>query len=228
MDDTMEIIHHAGTWARAPITGEADGVWPPRDTDLRQMPEMIRLFHAIQALNAESRPLALQIVSSRSGEGTSTVAAGLARVAAAERGNPVLLVDAAGQTSDRRPMLFDGSEGSGVWASPHDADLHLARLRIQPAILKTFSAAELQRRLQLLHEQYPLTVIDCPPVSESCDALALSRCCDGTILVVCAETSRREVVSAARDAIERMGGRVIGAVFNKRKMYIPSWLYRFI
>ncbi len=228
MDDTMEIIQHAGTWTRAPIAGEADGVWPPLDTNLRQAPDMIRLFHAIQAMNVESRPLALQIVSSKSGEGTSTVAAGLARVAAAEWGTPVLLVDAAGQASDSRPMMFGGPERSGVWESPHDADLHLARLSIQSAVPKSCSAAELRRRLQLLHEQYPLIVIDCPPVSESCDALAISRCCDGSILVVCAETSRREVVSAARDAIERMGGQVIGVVFNKRKMYIPSWLYRFL
>jgi protein-tyrosine kinase len=228
MDDTIGLIPQAGAWTRATIAGEADRAWPPRATGLQQAPEIVRLFYALQALNTEARPLVLQVVSSVPGEGTSTVAAGLARVAAAERGIPVLLVDAAGQTSTSRPMLFGTSGSNAAWASPNDAGLYLARLDTRPETLGTFAAADLRRKLEPLQEQYPLIILDCPPVSASSDALALARCCDGTVLVVRAESSRRAVVGAAKDAVERFGGQVIGVVFNRRKMYIPSWLYRFL
>jgi len=54
----------------------------------------------------------------------------------------------------------------------------------------------------------------------------LARSCDGVVIVVEAETTRGPVVQATIETVERFGGRVLGLAFNKRRFYIPRWIYR--
>ena len=49
---------------------------------------------------------------------------------------------------------------------------------------------------------------------------------DGVVLVVEAEKTRWPVALNVKEKTEQGGGRVLGVVFNKRKYYIPEWLYR--
>jgi Mrp family chromosome partitioning ATPase len=58
--------------------------------------------------------------------------------------------------------------------------------------------------------------------------LALARFCDGTVLVVEAETTSRQSVDETKQALERFDGQIIGVVFNHYKSYIPRWLDRWI
>ncbi len=48
----------------------------------------------------------------------------------------------------------------------------------------------------------------------------------GVVLVVEAEKTKWPVAAAVRDKIIQHGGNVLGIVFNRRKYYIPGWLYR--
>ena len=41
-----------------------------------------------------------------------------------------------------------------------------------------------------------------------------------------AERTRRQVVENVKNKIARNGGNIIGVVFNKRKYYIPEFIYR--
>lgn len=231
MDNVVGVMERVDFKPGAAPVPECRESWPPCAVGVLQTPEILRLFYAIQATNADSRPIVLQVLSSVQGEGTSTVASGLARVAA-EHGASVLLLDAGYHADSRYPAVIEVSCSSGhidnaVRSSFHQR-LFLARLAGEPESLRSFAAADLFSLLQELKQQYSFVVLDCPPTTKSPDSLALSRCCDGTILVVRAEITRRAVVTAAKDAIERFGGHVIGLVLNRRHMYIPSWLYRFL
>ena len=48
---------------------------------------------------------------------------------------------------------------------------------------------------------------------------------DGVLLVVEAEKTKWEVVQQAAETIADVGGKVVGAVLNKRRFYIPGFLY---
>lgn len=49
---------------------------------------------------------------------------------------------------------------------------------------------------------------------------------DGTILVMEAEKTRTPVAQKLKRTVEENGGKVIGAILNRRKHHIPGWVYR--
>jgi Mrp family chromosome partitioning ATPase len=51
---------------------------------------------------------------------------------------------------------------------------------------------------------------------------------DGVIMVLQAESTRWEVAQSARERIESEKVKVLGAVLNRRQMYIPHWAYRML
>jgi Mrp family chromosome partitioning ATPase len=215
------------------------GAWPWLHARPRRVPELIRLFHATNAMNADNRPFVLQFVASTPGEGTSTMAAGYAMIAAAERAKSVLLVDC-GLAGDEDDGSFAGPPtlirafketrltDSAIQPIPALNGLAVARLSRSANPLLEIDGAELRLLLDVTKRRYPIIVLDCPAASVAPDSLALSQYADGTVLVVRAESTRRAVIASTKDAVDRFGGQVIGAVFNKRKMYIPNWLYHWL
>jgi Mrp family chromosome partitioning ATPase len=204
------------------------------------LPEFIRLYYAVQALKAPGASFVLQFVSATPGEGASTVAAQFARVAALEGGQGALLVDCTiyrrlGADGNVHPELtVVDCFRSGLTPRDHlpsmrfggETRVNRARLSNARHPLLDIEDAEFGRMLSSLRQEFPVTVMDCSAVSESPDALALTRFCDGTILVVEAEGVRPEVVKLTRTEVERHGGQILGVVFNKRRSYLPDWLQR--
>jgi capsular exopolysaccharide synthesis family protein len=68
-------------------------------------------------------------------------------------------------------------------------------------------------------------LFDSPPVNQYNETLLLSSKVDGVIMVVQAEDTRWEVAQNARLRIENDKVKLLGVVLNKRKMYIPEWVY---
>ena len=209
--------------------------------------DFVQLHYAIEALRCEDRPVVLQFVSSGPGEGTSTVAAGFAAVAASERPGAVLVVSCGGTDADAaRTGTFGnaGAEPAGmaslieadaagrqaeaaIWCDASCEGLLRARLGVSAHPLMEIGAAALRRLLNGLGERYATVVLDCAPAT-SPDSAALSRHCDGTVLVVRAETARVAAVDQARIAVERAGGHVVGVVLNRRRRPLPPWLERLL
>lgn len=54
---------------------------------------------------------------------------------------------------------------------------------------------------------------------------SLAKQANGSVLVVEAERTRAPVAKEVKRMIEALGGKVVGSVLVKRKMYIPDWLY---
>ena len=96
-------------------------------------------------------------------------------------------------------------------------------------------AGEVRAALALRHEVF--VVEQGVPLEEEIDehdetdALHLVATEDGHVVatarvVMEAETTRGPVARATIETIERFGGKVLGLVFNKRRFYIPRWIYR--
>lgn len=82
------------------------------------------------------------------------------------------------------------------------------------------------RILQRLLCQFSIVIVDTAPVLTDTAAAAIASQCDGTILVVHAEHTRREVAQDAQARLQQAGANILGAVLNQRQFPIPEFLYR--
>lgn len=177
----------------------------------------------------------LGVTSCRRGEGVSTVASQLAVAAATGGRLSVLLIDA----NLARPMVhrtFRASQSPG-W-SDLLGDSRKTRAAIRPSGIKRLSvlpAGMRDRRgwpydgddvIKTLRADFELILFDLPAVEQTSEALRLARLLDGVFLVVEAERVRYEVAQRTRELLHRADVRLLGAVLNKRRQYVPNWLYR--
>lgn len=163
----------------------------------------------------------------------STVAANLA-AALALGGDSVVLVDA----GLRKPTLhgfFGLANGDGLaeWLAAGDPGQPLplvttgiAGLRLLPAghtpaaVAGGAAAADLltgdrsAHLLALLRDEADFVVIDAPPLADYGDALAIAARADATLLLVRSGKTKRVAAQRAKDALDRVGARILGAVLT--------------
>jgi Mrp family chromosome partitioning ATPase len=197
----------------------------------------VALFQAVDALRAGDRAFVLQFTAAHEGAGTTTLASGFAAAAAAVSRQPVLYVDVNAQArpdaqNTRMDLLSTFRALLPLSAAMTPArganNLFWARLHSEHDAGGPLDGEEIRQLLTLLREMHPVVVLDCPPLDTSSQAVAFARHCDGTVLVVAAEASSKNQILAARQQIERSGGQIVGAVFNRQRSYLPRWLQRML
>jgi Mrp family chromosome partitioning ATPase len=77
-----------------------------------------------------------------------------------------------------------------------------------------------------LRKEFGYVVIDGPPLSAYADGIGLGHLADGIVVVLEANTTRRNVALQVTDRLRSMNLNVLGAVLNKRRFPIPDSLYR--
>jgi capsular exopolysaccharide synthesis family protein len=83
---------------------------------------------------------------------------------------------------------------------------------------------ELDYQLEILSRDYDYIIFDGHSLMGAATAILADRF-DGIMLTVEAERTKWEVVQEATEKIEKMGGEILGIVLNKRRFYIPKFLY---
>lgn len=73
---------------------------------------------------------------------------------------------------------------------------------------------------------FDYVLIDAPPLGSSGDAALLGSMTDGVVLVIEANSTRRQRACRAKEAFEEAGVVLLGAVLNKRTFPIPNAIYR--
>lgn len=195
----------------------------PMDPEVEE--QLRRLRTAL--CSAQDGPGALVITSPGGGQGTSSIALGLARLTAIS-GRRVILIDA----NLRTPVL-----GGDLGLEPDHPGLRqlldgsarleeaLVRTRLPgllliPAggtpsnpseLLGSAAMAELLKRLSAEH----LLIIDAPPALPFTDAAVLSRRASGTLVVIEAGSATAQEVDETAIAVEQAGGSVLGVVLNR-------------
>lgn len=173
--------------------------------------------HAIQTL---------LVTSSVAGEGKSDAVANLA-VTFAQGGNKTILVDA----DLRRPAQHDiwGVNNIGLTqmmiddtllSNPPLVDTSVENLQILPAGDNVPNPADLlsSKRMTdiigVLKARANYVLFDSPPVLAATDAALLGIKIDGVLLVVKSGESRRDQTTRARENLEQVNVRVVGAVLT--------------
>jgi Mrp family chromosome partitioning ATPase len=201
-------------------------------------PSFVQLYYAIEARRTSAMPLVVQFTSPTPETGASTVASGYARVAADDCAQPVLYVDCNGMrqkalsrgTVPQTPTLFDalrrGLPLADAITPARDAkNLLWARLGPGERPLLALGGDRLQSMLDMLRANHPVIVLDTPP-TEAPESAAVSRYCDGSVLVVAAGRTKQWEIEGAKALLERLGGQTVGVVLNRERNLLPRWLGR--
>lgn len=75
-------------------------------------------------------------------------------------------------------------------------------------------------------ERYDTVIVDAPPVVVCPETPPLSPFVDGVVLVVHSGRTKRETVDRSIKQIQQFQGRVLGVVLNRKRYYIPHFIYR--
>jgi len=189
-----------------------------------------------QNTSTPKAPYVLAVTSSYRGEGVTSVATGIAYAVALYEGENVLLVD----SNLHHP---DADVIAGINRPPGLYEMKVKKQPFQDASAETFDFFSKEhlteyvsnvKRPNLVDEllpsmeklNYKLIVLDLPSISEGVSAVQSSAAADGTIMVIQSEKVRREVAARYKTRLEKSGAHIFGAVLNKRRFYIPQWVYK--
>jgi len=203
--------------------------------------EMTWLHHQIEFLLATTSNKLIQFMGSRRGEGVSTIVREFAKVAVEKHGKSVLVLDSAYQDPARRinfnvtceygwlDFLEKGELVDKAFFRLGESNLYFAPISVQASL--TPPVDDISATITLwkkLKERFDLILIDSSSDSSTTESIALSRNVDGVVLVVEAEKTRRRVVDSIKKKILGNGGVILGVVLNKRRHYIPEFLYKLL
>ena len=173
-------------------------------------------------------PQTILVTSAQVGEGKTSTACNLA-MSFAQRGVPVLIVDAdLRRPSVARTLGVQNDKGlSSFLTGAHSLDEVLIQyermpnLWILPAGPRPPDPAELlsshmmDSTLKELLKRFTQVIIDSPPLLLVTDAVVLSALVDGVILVVASGSTARGALARAHRILDNAGSRVLGMVLNK-------------
>jgi len=91
-----------------------------------------------------------------------------------------------------------------------------------------FESKRFEKLLLTLRRQFDYIILDAPPVLFFPESRIISTKADGVVLVLESGQTRRHVALKAKKQLLQSGSKILGIVLNKRKYYIPTWLYRFV
>jgi Mrp family chromosome partitioning ATPase len=200
---------------------------------------LLSVTAAVNAYAIEKGALILSMFASQAGEGASIAARELAVSVCRSPTNSVLLVDGNPGPSDQFKH-FGLASSETLWAAARGAPIRTVRLTVPRGGAFDLAAlpidgasdpSEVDLRLlpslfNRLRNVFNIIIIDCPPVMTGASYVSASGLSDSCLLVVEAGNTRIPVVKRAMEEIEAAGGKLQGVVLNRRKHYIPSWIYR--
>jgi capsular exopolysaccharide synthesis family protein len=173
------------------------------------------------------------------GGGTSTTAVNLATSLADGSRKSVLIVDANLRTpglhrffksdtfTGMSELLDVRGERSFDFKKVGDSNLYLFPCGVKR--LRSDGYFESQRFDQFLdnvRNSFDYVIFDSAPVPGFPDTQTLCSKVDGVILVITYDRTRRQVALRAKKELEEAGANILGVVINRRKYYIPDWIYR--
>ncbi len=200
--------------------------------------KLLSLYQRLETGMAERRCGVVAIAGAQAGDDSAKLACELAKLAAGRLRRRILLLSAGSAkcTSQLVPgaapggweeMAQDGVLREELFKPYGDSSLFISVMPGGGASLPSILASPLLPGiLDAMRERFDMILIDTPPLGSSQDAVQLAAVADGVVLVVNAGKTRWQAVKRWMEEIAMQHGKVVGVLFNKRRDYIPHWLYR--
>lgn len=181
----------------------------------------------IQFSSLDTELKSIVVTSSGSGEGKSTVMANLA-ITMAESGKRVILVDCdLRKPSIHKKMGVTNSVGlTNILVQNIKKEECMAQSTVKNLFILTsgpippnpaelLGTKKMRDFIEDLKREFDMVLIDAPPVLAVTDAQILSTIADGVIFVASYGEAQKNAMVDAKELIDKVGGKVIGIVFNK-------------
>jgi Mrp family chromosome partitioning ATPase len=197
------------------------------------------LRNSIEAKLEKKTGRVLMFTSAMHGEGVTSLALAYARLLAMQRDHRVILIELNARTPALAARLgLTAPEGVSHYFSQRRS---LASLVSRPAG-EAFDVVHvgvpdptqiqinLERAFPHLVEEalrsYDTVIVDAPPVVVCPETPPLSPFVDGAVLVVHSGRTKRETVERSVKQIQQFQGRVLGVILNRKRYYIPFFIYK--
>ena len=183
--------------------------------------------------SCKHKPLAVAFVSSRTGEGTTTLMVQTA-LAAASESKRVLMIDASPDASLTKWFGFEGKKGlydfrDGVLAEEIIQSTDQAGLFVVPAgkssgktVINDWIAV-----IEALKKRADIIFADLGAIDNTFSYPELMSGLGGVVLVSAAHITRRETVQQTIAELQvHKSLQLLGVVLNRRRFFVPEFLYR--
>jgi capsular exopolysaccharide synthesis family protein len=204
-----------------------------------ELEEITKLVQRVFLLPGNDAPRTVVFSASEAGNGCSWVCARVAEVLASQGAGSVCLVDANLRSPGLHEQFAVENHHHGLTDALREGEP--MRSLAQPLscpqlwLVTSGSAAEdrqnllssdrMRMRMTELRADFDYVLIDAPAIGSSNDATVLASSTDGLVLVLKANSSRRESARGAIHDLRAAKVRVLGAVLNQRTFPIPQSIY---
>jgi capsular exopolysaccharide synthesis family protein len=202
---------------------------------------LMNLRNAIDSELKSSNHRVVMFTSAIPEEGKTTLVAFLARMLALGESDRVLLVDCAvanpeihglfGMDNDKG--ILDYLSGSAsfeeIVKSAEEGVLDIVTTgprRGADISQPLFNSENMTTFINAVREMYDYVLIDTSAVLEAPETPIIGSYATGTVLVVQSGKTKREVIKRAMLMIEKLDGKFLGTVLNRKRYYIPEFIYR--
>lgn len=203
--------------------------------------EMVTLYQSIMASLPHVDHPSILFIGTRPNEGTSTVARELAKMVSLRMEKTVLFIDFERNRpkehiyTNLKPektvdeVVSTGDSMEKALCRVEESSLYVMPVFQRASVTsKTLDPAKGSGFWEPLKERFDLIIVDSPPATLFPGASAIAAQVDGVMLVVEAEKTRWQVALSIKERIIKGGGTILGIVFNKRKYYIPQYVYKYL
>lgn len=209
------------------------------EIELDQKNELNKVVQGVFLTPGTDAPKAVVVANTEPGNGSTWVCARIAEILASHVTGSVCVVDANLHTPRLHEefrvqnhhglsnALRDSASIRGFLCQVGRPNLWLLSCGSDPSEWSSLVASERMKiRIAELRREFRYVLIDGPALSGANDSISLGRSAEGVILVLKANTSRREVARKAVQELQAAKVRVLGAVLNHRTFPIPNALYK--
>ncbi len=191
----------------------------------------------VQFTGVDSETKKIMITSSGPREGKSSTVANLA-VSMAQTGKCVLVVDADLRNPTQHKLFgLDNRRGLSV-ALVQEQDYRnyiretavpgvkvLTGGPIPPNPAELVGSNRMKRLIKEFSQEYDIVLIDTPPVIAVTDAAVLAHEVDGVILVLASGEVNKDYALRAKELLDKVGAKILGAVLNKADLKTGEYNY---
>jgi capsular exopolysaccharide synthesis family protein len=198
--------------------------------------QLASLAQAIEQHPAKPRTIAF--VGSGRNEGTSTCVANMASYLVNRRSR-VLMIDANLHWPSLHKLAGVDREGGLLEMMAGEIDLRTA---VKPASVRGLwiltsggmlsegsnalvVPAAFRERILDLTKDFDYVLVDCPAVNAHEEAAMTAATCDAVVLVIEGGKTLREEAQASKAILTRARCPILGVLMNKRRFYVPQFLY---
>jgi len=202
---------------------------------------LLTLRNTIESETKERNTRTIVFTSAVGKEGKTTILSAFARVLAIGQAERILLVDCAVRNPKLHRLFgIENEKGiidylEGLEDLPNIVHhLELPGLDLVTAgttedvdiRMPLFNSDRMALFMREVSEDYEYVLIDTAAVLEAPETPIISSYSDGVIMVVHVGKTRREIIKRAMLMVEKLEGRFIGTILNRKKYYIPGFIYR--